>query len=110
MLSALAKEHAANDRDAACILHASHCLAQVYMCKRNFDAAQDYCQKAIVGRRRILGKQHPDYYGSLNLLAYIYKAKDFDARKALLWAAEEEHDAAVRLLLERGTNIDEIDE
>ena len=161
MLSALAKQHAANDRDAACILHASHCLAQVYMCKYNFEAAQDYCQKAVVGRRRILGKQHPDYYGSLNLLAYIYKAngdsisaavyadlvplefsktnenliaagifrkqkeetvrtlskggfnidaKGFDARKALLWAAEEGHDAVIRLLLERGANIDETDE
>ena len=79
------KEQAAGDQDAARILLASHTLAQVYFRKGNLNNAHAHCRKAMIGRRRTLGKHHPCYYNSLKLLVSIYQAKD-DPTMATMYA------------------------
>ena len=74
MLLLLTNTHVPGDRDPTHTLGAYHALAQIYLCKYNFESAQEYCRKAMTGRKRLFGKQHPSYLASARLLALIYEA------------------------------------
>lgn len=68
--------------DTMLALHASSGLALLYLCKRSFAEAEDWCQKSQEGWRRALGKRgevegrrHPLYVDSLKLTAFLYELK-----------------------------------
>lgn len=65
---------AETDRDALNILYAAHNLSLLYAGRSDYDKAVEYGLKAVKGRRRSLGKDHPDYYDSLNMLASVHSA------------------------------------
>lgn len=75
LLISLTRDHAATNADAVRILRASHALAQVYLTGSNYDQAESYCRKALLGRRRIHGKMDESYFDSVSLLSLIYQAK-----------------------------------
>ena len=75
LLFAVTNEHAVATEDAERILSASHFLAEFQLEKGDCDAAERYCQKAMIGRRRTLGKEHISYYESLELLSRICEGK-----------------------------------
>jgi ankyrin repeat protein len=58
------------------VLLASHILARIYTALNQLDNAEIYCKRAILGRRRMLGKTHHEYFESVSLLVSIYEAKD----------------------------------
>ena len=85
ILISLTHQEAKGDHDAARIIDATHTLAQVYLLGLKFEAARDVCKKAMMARRKLLGKDHDDYYQSLNLMICICKA-DGDNTMAMAYA------------------------
>jgi hypothetical protein len=75
ILISLTHQEAKSDHDATRIIDANHTLAQVYLLGLKFEAARDVCKKTMTARRRLLGKDHDDYYQSLNLMICICKAE-----------------------------------
>lgn len=63
------------DKDAIRYLHATQLLAEIYLFSNNFDGASMECRKALKGRKRIHGKDAPEYFEALGLLSAIMKAK-----------------------------------
>ena len=53
---------------------ASHLLAAILYRQGRYSHAESFCRKAIIGRRRLLGKNHISYYESLSLLSQIFEA------------------------------------
>ncbi|MCJ1436489.1 Ankyrin-2 [Xylographa pallens] len=71
----LATAMTVGDEDRVHVLQASHLLAHLYLRDRQFDRATEFCRKAMIGRRRILGKGHQLHYETLFLLSVIYKSR-----------------------------------
>ena len=53
------------------LFHVSHALAQLYITTGRLTLARQSCNNALRGRRKLLGKEHQDYYSSLALMARI---------------------------------------
>jgi hypothetical protein len=53
---------------------ASHLLAGVLFRQGRYEPAKSFCRKALIGRRRVLGKDHISHYESLSLLSQICEA------------------------------------
>ncbi|KAI9773468.1 MAG: hypothetical protein M1840_007685 [Geoglossum simile] len=77
ILLALTSAYSASIPDAVAnkAIQASHVLAEVYLKLNELDQAEQSCKRAMLARRRTLGKEHPFYYDSVRLLALIYQAK-----------------------------------
>ena len=71
----LIKARTFGDGDRVHVLQASHLLAHLYLRSQHFDKAIEHCRKAMIGRRRILGKGHPSHYETLSLMSAIYKCR-----------------------------------
>jgi len=56
-------------------VHALHTLAIVRHERKDYDTAIRYCKRAIVNKRKILGKDHDSSHDSMALLAHVYEAK-----------------------------------
>ncbi|KAH8591765.1 hypothetical protein B0O99DRAFT_518852 [Bisporella sp. PMI_857] len=61
------------------VFHGLHTLALLYFERSELDTADKYCKRALVGKKKILGKKHPSYYESINLRARICLAKGYQA-------------------------------
>jgi hypothetical protein len=53
---------------------ASYLLAGILFRQGKYKPATSFCEKALLGRRRVLGKNHISYYESLSLLSQICEA------------------------------------
>ncbi|TLD34661.1 Dimethyl-sulfide monooxygenase [Venturia nashicola] len=56
-------------------LYSLHAVSHSYFGKANLDAADRMCRKALLGKKKLLGKTHESYYHTLLLLACICDAK-----------------------------------
>lgn len=56
-------------------LHSLHAVSHIYFGKVNLDAADRTCRKALLGKKKLLGKTHESYYHTLLLLACICDAR-----------------------------------
>lgn len=70
-----------DDRVRLC--EAGHILALVSLKQNKLAEARQYCDSALQGRRRLLGKQDPACYESLALLARIFDLQDNSARASI---------------------------
>ncbi|MCJ1402808.1 hypothetical protein MMC11_006029 [Xylographa trunciseda] len=97
----LTRDQAGTNSDAVRILQASHFLAQILLRGRKFMEAETYCRKAMLGRRRIHGKDDLSYSESIALLSIIYKTKG-DTEEAAIYEdmVPKEHEAVLRNLQE----------
>ena len=75
LLESLAKGTNVDMKSAVVAVHASSGMAQICLCKRVFDEAEDWCRQSRIGWRRTVGKQHPLYIDSLRLTAFLYELK-----------------------------------
>ncbi|MCJ1378861.1 hypothetical protein MMC17_001960 [Xylographa soralifera] len=98
----LTMDQAGTNSDAIRILQASHFLAQIFLTERKFSEAESYSRKAMLGRRRIHGKDDCSYSESIALLSIIYKAKG-DIEEAAIYEdmVPKEHEILLRNLQER---------
>ena len=75
------------------LFHVSHGLAQLYVTTGRLSLARQSCNNALRGRRKLLGKDHQDYYSSLALMARISEIEGADiqakAYKDMIPAAEQ---------------------
>ena len=69
-LLSLTRGQTKNDKGARLALHASSGLAQIYLCRRSFEKAEDWCNKSRIGWKRVAGKEHPAYITCLRLSAF----------------------------------------
>jgi len=65
---------------------ASHLLAGVLFRQGRNSLAKSFCRKALIGRRRVLGKNHTSYYESLCLLSQICEADGQQEDAETYWA------------------------
>lgn len=65
---------------------ASHLLAGVLFRQGRFSLAKSFCRKALIGRRRILGKNHISCYESLSMLSQICEAEGQQDYAETYWA------------------------
>ena len=81
------EDHGSENGRAIRRCSASQLLAVVLYRQRKYEAARQYCRKAVVGRRRMLGKDHISHYESLYLMHQILTAEgsDEDASVWLDW-------------------------
>ncbi|MCJ1388691.1 hypothetical protein MMC18_001540 [Xylographa bjoerkii] len=102
LFTCLTMDQAGTSGDAIRILQASQFLAQIFLRGRNFRDAESYCRKAMLGRRRIHGKDDYSYSESIALLSVIYKAKG-DPEEAAIYEdmVPKEHEELLRTLQER---------
>ncbi|KAK4897640.1 hypothetical protein LTR27_004786 [Elasticomyces elasticus] len=75
------------------LFHVSHTLSQLYITTGRLNVARQSCNNALRGRRKLLGKDHEDYYSSLALMARIceFEGADIQAKayKDMIPAAEQ---------------------
>lgn len=62
------------------VCEAGHLLSQVCVKLNKLDQARLYCENALQGRRRLLGKTNDDYYRSVALMARVYELQGNDYR------------------------------
>jgi hypothetical protein len=65
---------------------ASHLLAGVLYRQKKYAPAKQFCRRALIGRRRVLGKSHIHHYESLSLLAEICEADGQNVDAETYWA------------------------
>jgi hypothetical protein len=74
------------DEGAVRRCQASHLLAGVLYRQGKYAPAKSFCRKALIGRRRVLGKTHISHYESLSLLAQIFEAEGQHVDAETYWA------------------------
>lgn len=55
--------------------HGLHTLALLYFGRNDLETADKYCKRALMGIKKILGKDNSSYFESIHLLSRIYSAK-----------------------------------
>ncbi|KAF4626348.1 hypothetical protein G7Y89_g11809 [Cudoniella acicularis] len=65
----------ASQQDFIWSLDASHRMAEIHISNNNVEKAEDECRRALAGRRKVLGKDHPSYFETLSLLSMIMEFK-----------------------------------
>jgi hypothetical protein len=76
----------ATDEGAIRRCQASHLLAGVLLRQGKYAPAKQFCRRALIGRRRVLGKTHIHHYESLSLLAEICEADGQNVDAETYWA------------------------
>lgn len=71
--SDMVKQQIADDKGRVSNLLASSGLAQIYLCRENFEEAERWCRQSIVGWKRLFGKEHPLYLTSLKMMELIHE-------------------------------------
>ena len=102
LFTSLTMDQAATNNDAIRILQASQFLAQIYLTEKKFSEAESYSRKAMLGRRRIHGKDDCSYSESIALLSIIYRVRG-DTEEAAIYEdmVPKEHEGLLRSLRER---------
>jgi hypothetical protein len=65
------QQEPSSDSQREKLFHVSHILAQLYITSARLSLARQSCNNALRGRRKLLGKEHNDYFSSLALIARI---------------------------------------
>ncbi|KAF4470737.1 hypothetical protein FALBO_2338 [Fusarium albosuccineum] len=58
------------------VYHGMHALAIFYLAHSKLEAAERYCKRALWGKRKVLGKDHPSCWDTLALLVSICIARN----------------------------------
>ena len=74
-LLSVASAHTKDDKGVRLMLHASSGLAQVFLCKRSFAEADEWCRKSRNGWKRVGVRGHPAYTACLRLSAFVCELK-----------------------------------
>lgn len=69
-----------NEQQRLHVSETAHLLAQTYVKLASLENAYRYCEYALRGRRRVLGKNHHHSYESLALMARILQLQDNNLR------------------------------
>ncbi|KAK4504392.1 hypothetical protein PRZ48_005308 [Zasmidium cellare] len=69
-----------NEQQRLQVSETAHLLAQTYIKLASLEKAYRYCEYALRGRRRVLGKNHHQSYESLALMARILQLQDNNLR------------------------------
>lgn len=69
-----------NEQQRLHVSETAHLLAQTYIKLAQLEKAYRYCEYALRGRRRVLGKSHHQSYESLALMARILQLQDNNLR------------------------------
>lgn len=69
-----------NEQQRLHVSETAHLLAQTYVKLASLEKAYRYCEYALRGRRRVLGKSHHQSYESLALMARILQLQDNNLR------------------------------
>lgn len=64
--------------------HGLHTLALLYLGKNDLETADKYCKRALMGKKKTLGKDNVSYHESINLLSRIYLAKGDQAESEVI--------------------------
>ncbi|EME48536.1 hypothetical protein DOTSEDRAFT_48990 [Dothistroma septosporum NZE10] len=69
-----------SDEQLLQVCEAGHLLSQVCVKLNKLDHARLYCENALQGRRRLLGKNNGAYHASVALMARVYELQGSDYR------------------------------
>jgi tetratricopeptide (TPR) repeat protein len=95
-LMSLVQQSASSDKQRAYIYDATHLLSHLYIRMGQVDRARSECEKALLARRRLLGKRSDPSLESTALMAHIYTLLNNRARaKSYLAMIPEERREAV---------------
>ena len=83
--SDMVKQQIADDKGRVSNLHTSSGLAQIYLCRENFEEAERWCRQSIVGWKRLFGKEHPLYLTSPKMMELIHETNG-DSATAVVFA------------------------
>jgi hypothetical protein len=70
----LSRDEKNREEDILVMLGIMHLQAEIFLAKKQLGEAYCSCREALAGRRKALGKEHPDYNASLALLSVISEA------------------------------------
>jgi len=65
-------------------LHASSGMAHIHFCRQYFGAAESWCKRSLVSRRRLVGKNNPFYSTALSSILSFHEGKDDLAAAAMI--------------------------
>ena len=71
-LMSLVQQSASTDKQREYVYDATHLLSQLYIRMGQVDRARSECEKALLARRRLLGKRSEASLESTALMAYVY--------------------------------------
>ena len=93
LFQTLARGNTKDVKGAELAYHASSGLAQVFICKRSYTDAEDWCKKSRNGWRRALAKdkRHPLYIDALKLSAFLCELRG-DSMQALIYEKRAKKD------------------
>lgn len=75
-LLVLVRQESTSEADAVRVCQLSHLLSQIYLDKNKLELSEEQCRQSLKGRRRLLGREHPDYFASLGLLAQLCQLRE----------------------------------
>jgi tetratricopeptide (TPR) repeat protein len=111
-LNSLVQQSASNNEQRECVHNATYLLSQLYIRTGQIERARVECEKALQGRRRLLGKQSDVSLESMALMAHIYFLLNNRAlaKSCLAMIPETRRDAVLRSVEESlGTTVEHLD-
>jgi ankyrin repeat protein/tetratricopeptide (TPR) repeat protein len=105
-------QQSANNNERECIYNATYLLSQLYIRMGQIERARVECEKALQGRRRLLGKQSDASLESMALMAHIYFLLNNRAlaKSCLAMIPETRRDAVLERVEESlGTTVEHLD-
>ena len=95
----LARGNTKDEKGAELAYHASAGLAQVFICKRSFTDAEEWCKNSRNGWRRALAKRagdkrHPLYIDALKMSAFLYELRG-ESMQALVYEKRAKKDESL---------------
>ncbi|MCJ1418045.1 cytoskeletal protein binding protein [Xylographa parallela] len=75
LLLDLVQEYSLDSKHAYLILWASYVLGQIFVLERDFENAEMHCKRAVMGHRRMLGKDAKETYAAIQLLVVVYSSE-----------------------------------
>ena len=111
-LMSLVHQSAMSDEQRGHIYEAAHLLSHLYIRIGQIDRARSECEKALQGRRRLLGKRSEASLESTALMAHVYVLLNNVARAKsyIAMIPEARRDAVLRIVEESlGTRVEHLD-
>ncbi|KAI9689595.1 MAG: hypothetical protein M1822_010247 [Bathelium mastoideum] len=111
-LVSLVQQSASSDEQRGHIYDAAHLLSHLYIRTGQVDRARSECEKALQGRRRLLGKRSEASLESTALMAHIYVLLNNGtrAKSYIAMIPEARRDAVLRIVEESlGTTVEQLD-
>lgn len=111
-LLSLIQQPMCSDRQREIVYDSRHRLSQLYIQKNDIERAHVECEKALQGRRRLLGKKNSTTFESIALMARIYVLRHNRAlaKSYLAMIPEENRDTIMKTVEESlGKNFEHLD-